>query len=104
MAVGVDLQSLVFVFGGQAKVPIKVSYSAGEQRESIDKAWDDGGADDSQCLTWGCKRALEGFEFLFKVISHASVQVFPAKVHGKLHTEIQERGAGGEKLSFLSLH
>jgi len=68
------------------------------------KAWDDGGADDSRCLAWGCKRALEGLEFLFKVISHASVLVFPVKVHGQLHTKIQERGAGGEELSFLSLH
>jgi len=62
------------------------------------KAWDDGGAHGSQCLAWGCKRALEGFEFLLKVISHASVLVHPAKVHGKLHTKIQERGAGGEEL------
>jgi len=57
--------------------------------------------DDGQCLAWGCKRALESFEFLFKVIGHhaASVLVFPAKVHGKLQTKIQERGASREELS-----
>jgi len=109
MAVGVDLQSLDWSL---AVIPIKVSHvvlfswGTGYDRESIGnlKAWDDGGVDDSQCLAWGCKRALEGFEFLFKVISQAFVLVFPAQAHSKLHTKIQERGAGGEELSFLSLH
>jgi len=74
-----------FVFGGHTNqgVPlVYLSWGAGCDRESIGKARDDGGADDSQCLAWSCKRALEGFEFLFKIISHASVLVFPAKVHG----------------------
>jgi len=48
----------------------------------------------------GLQKALEGLEFLFKIISHVSVLVLPEKIHGKLRTKIQERGDGGEELSF----
>jgi len=66
----------------------------------------DGSADGSQCLVWGCKRALGGFEFLF--ISHSSVLVLPAKVHGKLDTKplpVQEKGSwrGGTEFFVLAL-
>jgi len=98
MAFGVDLQSCNLSL---AVIPIKMSHlsnSAGEQGvtgKSIGRmaVW---------MMAWGCNRALEGFKFLFKVVSHASVLVLPAKVHGKLLTKIQERGAGGGELSFWS--